>query len=53
MGRYKDPTYQLRLPAEIKAKAQEVAKANHWSLNTYIQVAVKEKLKRDGRLVAE
>jgi len=50
MGRYKDPVYQLRLPAEVKAIAQKAAKDHYWSLNTYIQVAVKEKLEREGRL---
>lgn len=42
--------YTLRIEDAIKAKAKEAAAAQKWSFNTWVGVAIEEKLRNEGRL---
>lgn len=38
----------VRMPVELKAEAVAAARRKRWSLSTYVQVALEEKLKRES-----
>ena len=40
----------VRIPAGNKKLVKDAAIKNHWSVNTYVNVAIEEKLQRDGVL---
>lgn len=44
-----DPQTNLRMPRELKNSVIESAKNNRWSINTWINVAIEEKLARDQK----
>jgi predicted HicB family RNase H-like nuclease len=39
--------YPLRLQPAVRNQVEKKAKASRWSLNTWLQVAVEEKLERE------
>lgn len=41
-------TYSLRMPIENRRKAEALAKEKRWSLNTWLNEAVEEKLEREA-----
>lgn len=51
-GAYKNPAYALRIPQEIKDTVAIEAKAHRWSINTWINVAIEEKLEREKKNAA-
>lgn len=44
--------FTLRLDPELKIKAEKQAKQDRRSLNSWLQVAVEEKLKRESEVAA-
>lgn len=46
------PNYPLRIKDDVRKNAQTEAEKCRWSLNTWITVAIEEKLERDKELVA-
>lgn len=44
-----DPQTNLRIPRDLKSSVIESAKSNRWSINTWINVAIEEKLARERK----
>ena len=47
-GTKKRDQIKLRIESAVKWKVKELADINYWSMNTWINIAIKEKLKRDS-----
>ncbi len=52
MSKYKHPQYNLRIPAETKKQVAVLAEESMRSLNSWINMAIKEKLERDRKCSA-